>query len=81
MDSRFWWISETPWCSSVFYTQREDYLFNQLFERYADDEAHFTEKDEKGEYRWQYLGGKKYKLYKKEGVRMGDWEIGGIFHI
>jgi len=57
----------------LFYTRKETYLFNQLFEKYADDEAHFTEKDEKGEYRWQYLGGKKYKLYKKEGVRMGDW--------
>ncbi len=24
-------------------------------------------------YRWQYLNGKKYKLYKKEGTKMGDW--------
>ena len=48
-------------------------IFNTLYEKYADDEAHFTEKDEKGEFRWQYLNNKKYKLYKKEGVRMGDW--------
>lgn len=57
----------------LFYTRREKYFFKPLFEKYADDEAHFTEKDEEGEYRWQYLGGKKYKLRKKEGVRMGDW--------
>lgn len=57
----------------LFYSKTSNYSFNQLLEKYADDEAHFTEKDEKGWYRWQYLGGKKYKLYKKEGVRMGDW--------
>lgn len=57
----------------LLYSKSSDYFFDQLYEKYADDEAHFTEKDEKGWYRWQYLGGKKYKLYKKEGVRMGDW--------
>jgi len=59
--------------SILLYSRSSDYVFNQLYEKYADAEAHFTEKDEKGWYRWQYLGGRKYKLYKKEGVRMGDW--------
>ena len=56
-----------------FYSKTKNYIFNQVFTQYADKEAHFTEIDENGEYRWQYLNGKKYKLYKKEGVRMGDW--------
>jgi DNA modification methylase len=57
----------------LFYTKGNNYIWNQLFERYADNAAHFTEKDEKGNYRWQYLHGKKYKLYLKEGIRMKDW--------
>lgn len=47
--------------------------WNQLYEQYADSGSHFTEKDEKGLYRWQYLDGKKYKLYKQEGTKMKDW--------
>lgn len=59
-----------------FYTKRDKYKFNPLLIEYADAEAHYTEKDKKGEFRWQYLNGKKYKLYKKEGVRLGDdWSI------
>lgn len=56
-----------------WYSKSADYTWNQLFEAYADDGSHFTEKDENGEYRWQYLNGKKYKLYKKEGTRAKDW--------
>jgi site-specific DNA-methyltransferase (adenine-specific) len=59
-----------------FYTKGSQYKFTPLLVEYTDNEAHYTEKDKKGEYRWQYLEGKKYKLYKKEGIRMGDvWEI------
>ena len=54
-------------------TKTDDYFWNQLFDRYADDGSHYTEEDEKGKYRWQYLNGKKYKLYLKEGSRMKDW--------
>jgi DNA modification methylase len=57
----------------LWYTKGDNYLWNQLFEEYADKAAHFTEEDEKGKYRWQYLRGKKYKLYLKEGTRMKDW--------
>jgi len=57
----------------LFYTKSNNYIWNQLFEKYADEAAHFTEKDEKGKYRWQYLNGKKYKLYLREGTRMKDW--------
>ena len=57
----------------LFYSKSEKRIFNILLAKYADDEAHFTEKDDKGAFRWQYLNNKKYKLYKKEGVRMGDW--------
>jgi site-specific DNA-methyltransferase (adenine-specific) len=59
-----------------FYTKSDQYSFGTILLPYTDDEAHYTEKDEKGAYRWQYLEGKKYKLYKKEGVRAGDvWNI------
>jgi adenine specific DNA methylase Mod len=59
-----------------FYSKSNQYLFNETLAPYADDEAHYTAQDEQGEYRWQYLSGKKYKLYKKKGVRMGDvWDI------
>jgi len=57
-----------------FYSKNKNYLWNDVYEAYADDGSHFTEKDEKGDYRWQYLNGKKYKLYKKEeGTRAKDW--------
>ncbi len=56
-----------------WFTKNEDFIWNQPFEPYADDGSHFTEEDEKGVYRWQYLNGKKYKLYKSEGTRMKDW--------
>ena len=56
-----------------WYTKNEEYTWNQTYEKYADNGAHFTEKDENGEYRWQYLNGKKYKLYKKDGTRTKDW--------
>ncbi len=56
-----------------WYTKNEEYNWNQTYEKYADNGAHFTEKDENGEYRWQYLNGKKYKLYKKDGTRTKDW--------
>ncbi len=54
-------------------TKTDDYFWNQLFDKYADEGSHYTEEDEKGKYRWQYLNGKKYKLYLKEGSRMKDW--------
>jgi site-specific DNA-methyltransferase (adenine-specific)/adenine-specific DNA-methyltransferase len=57
----------------LLYSKSSKPLFNQLFEEYTDSGKHFTESDEHGDYRWQYLNGKKYKLYKKDGVRMGDW--------
>jgi len=57
----------------LLYSKSSQYTFNQLLVPYDDKEAHYTEKDEKGEFRWQYLRGEKYKLYKKEGVKMGDW--------
>lgn len=56
-----------------WFTKDEKYIWNQPYEPYADNGSHFTEKDEKGEYRWQYLNGEKYKLYKGEGIRMKDW--------
>lgn len=56
-----------------WYTKNEEYIWNQTYEAYADGGAHFTEKDELGEYRWQYLNGKKYKLYKNDGTRTKDW--------
>ena len=56
-----------------WFTKNEKYIWNQPYEPYADNGSHFTEKDEKGEYRWQYLNGEKYKLYKGEGIRMKDW--------
>lgn len=56
-----------------YYSKSENYTWNQLYEKYADKSAHFTEKDDKGKYRWQYLNGKKYKLYEQEGTRIKDW--------
>ena len=56
-----------------FYTKNKNYIWNQPYEAYADDGAHYTEEDEQGKYRWQYLRGKKYKLYMKEGTRAKDW--------
>lgn len=56
-----------------WYSQSEDYIWNQPWEAYADGGAHFTEEDENGRYRWQYLKGQKYKLYQKEGTRMKNW--------
>lgn len=56
-----------------WFTKGDSYCWNQPYEAYADGGSHFTEKDENGEYRWQYLNGKKYKLYKKEGTRAKDW--------
>jgi len=57
----------------LWYSKSDQYTWNQPYEKYADEAAHFTEEDEKGKYRWQYLRGKKYKLYLKEGTRMKDW--------
>lgn len=56
-----------------WFTKCDSYVWEQPYEAYADGGSHFTEKDEQGEYRWQYLNGKKYKLYKKEGIRAKDW--------
>lgn len=56
-----------------WFTMNEDYNWNQPYEPYADEAAHFTKEDEKGKYRWQYLRGEKYKLYMGEGIRMKDW--------
>lgn len=56
-----------------WFTKNEKYTWNTVYENYADDGAHFTEEDENGKYRWQYLGGKKYKLYMQEGTRAKDW--------
>lgn len=55
------------------YAKTDNYIWNQLWDAYADEGNHYTEKDEIGEFRWQYLNGKKYKLYKKEGTRAKDW--------
>lgn len=57
----------------LWYSKGDNYTWNQLLEEYADNAAHFTEEDDKGKFRWQYLRGKKYKLYLKEGTRMKDW--------
>lgn len=57
----------------LIYSKSNKYIFNQQYDAYKDDGKHFSEKDEVGEYRWQYLKGKKYKLYKQEGTRMKDW--------
>jgi len=57
----------------LWYSKGDNYTWNQLLEKYADNAAHFTEADDKGKFRWQYLRGKKYKLYLKEGTRMKDW--------
>lgn len=56
-----------------WFTKCDSYVWEQPYEAYADGGSHFTEKDEQGEYLWQYLNGKKYKLYKKEGIRAKDW--------
>jgi DNA modification methylase len=57
----------------LWYSKEDNYVWNQPFEKYADNAAHFTEEDDKGKFRWQYLRGKKYKLYLKEGTRAKDW--------
>ena len=59
--------------SIYWYSKGDEYNWNQVYEKYADGGNHYTEKDEIGEFRWQYLNGKKYKLYKKEGTRAKDW--------
>lgn len=56
-----------------WYSFSSEYVWNTVYEAYADGGAHYTEKDENGEFRWQYLNGQKYKLYKKEGTRAKDW--------
>jgi len=56
-----------------YFSKSNNYLWNDVYEDYADSGAHFTKEDEKGKYRWQYLRGKKYKLYMKEGTRAKDW--------
>lgn len=56
-----------------FYSKNNKKVWNQPWENYADDASHFTEEDADGKFRWQYLRGKKYKLYMKEGTRMKDW--------
>ncbi|MCX6162736.1 MAG: site-specific DNA-methyltransferase, partial [Ignavibacteriae bacterium] len=56
-----------------WYSLNDCFIWNQIFEPYADKEAHFSVEDDKGKYRWQYLKGKKYKLYLQEGIRMKDW--------
>jgi len=57
----------------LFYSKKAKYVWNDVYEPYADDGSHFTEEDENGKYRWQYLNGKKYKLYQKDGTRAKDW--------
>lgn len=59
--------------SLYYFSKSQKYLWNDVYERYADDGAHFTKEDEHGRYRWQYLRGKKYKLYEKNGTRAKDW--------
>jgi len=59
--------------SLIWYGKGNAYIWQQPYEEYADEEAHFTEEDETGKYRWQYLRGKKYKLYLGQGIRMKDW--------
>ena len=56
-----------------WYSKGDSCIWNQPYEKYADSGAHYTEEDEKGRFRWQYLRGNKYKLYMKEGTRMKDW--------
>lgn len=57
----------------LFYSKKDKYIWNDVYEAYADEGSHFTEEDENGKYRWQYLNGKKYKLYQKDGARAKDW--------
>ena len=57
----------------IWYSKEDKYIWHQPYEEYADSEAHFTEEDNKGKYRWQYLRGEKYKLYLGQGIRMKDW--------
>ena len=59
--------------SLYYFSKSQKYLWNDVYEKYADDGAHFTNEDENGRYRWQYLRGKKYKLYEKNGTRAKDW--------
>lgn len=57
----------------ICYSKSKLTTWNQQYEQYADSGSHFTEQDENGSFRWQYLNGKKYKLYKQEGTKMKDW--------
>lgn len=57
----------------MFYSKKDKYIWNDVYEAYADKGSHFTEEDVNGKYRWQYLNGKKYKLYQKDGARAKDW--------
>ncbi|MHA1682556.1 MAG: site-specific DNA-methyltransferase [Promethearchaeota archaeon] len=57
----------------LLYSKSKEYTFNTLLVPYEDDERHYTHEDKNGSFRWQHLNGKKYKLYKKKGVKMGDW--------
>ena len=59
--------------SIYWYSKKSDYIWHQQYEPYADQEIHYTEEDEKGRYRWQYLTGKKYKVYLSKGAKMKDW--------
>ena len=56
-----------------WFSKADNYTWNIVYEAYADGGIHYTERDEIGEFRWQYLNGEKYKLYKKEGTRAKDW--------
>ncbi|MBI4646720.1 MAG: site-specific DNA-methyltransferase [Bacteroidia bacterium] len=74
---RRWTAKSTTFQNShdliYWFSKDEKYIWNQQYEPYADEGAHFTEEDENGIYRWQYLNGEKYKLYKGKGIRMKDW--------
>lgn len=59
--------------SLYYYSKSKTRIWNDVYEEYADKGAHFTKEDEHGKYRWQYLRGKKYKLYEKNGTRAKDW--------
>ena len=56
-----------------YYRKNNEHIWNDVYEEYADKGSHFTEKDENGKFRWQYLRGEKYKIYQKEGTRAKDW--------
>jgi len=57
----------------LYFTKMNSFVWNQLYEAYADKGSHFIYEDDKGKFRWQYLNGKKYKLYQQEGTRMKNW--------